>query len=96
MSSVEVHCWNVFWAGTVLAREGHEEQLALAQATALRFGRRDPAPLEGQLRTPCLLSSYFLATGRVGLNIEFAGQYPPPQVTSISTGRHTPTRRSTR
>ena len=74
---IDLHCWNVFWAGTVLAREGHDEQVALAEATAMRFGRRSPAPPEGRhrLTTPCLLSNYFLATGRVGMCIEFAGQY---------------------
>ena len=74
---IDLHCWNVFWAGTVLAREGHDEQMALAEATAFRFGRRSRAPAEGQdgLATPCLLSSYFLGTGRVGLSIELAGQY---------------------
>jgi len=73
---IDLHCWNVFWGGTVLARDGHDPAIELAQATALRFGKRTEAPPDAERRgRPCLLSAYFNDTGRVAIAVEFAGQY---------------------
>ena len=75
--SIDLHCWNCFWATTALARDGHELAIRLAGVTALRFAKRTewhPGAKERPV-LPCTLSAYFNDTGRAALCIEFAGQY---------------------
>ena len=72
----DLHCWNAFWAATALPRKSNPESVRLAQAIALPFIRLmdDPVPAQPPPAN-CNLGSYFSSTGRVGLAIEFAGQY---------------------
>ena len=74
---IDLHCWNLFWATSVLAREGHDMAERLANVTALRFGKRTGWYPERDERPvlPCTLSAYLNDTDRAAICIEFAGQY---------------------
>ncbi len=75
--SIDLHCWNIFWATTALVREGHDLANRFAEVSALRFARRTEWKPEIKDRpvVPCLLTAYFNDTERTGICIEFAGQY---------------------
>jgi len=74
---IDLHCWQKRRAATALAREGREDSLRLAEATALRFGRHSKPGGDASERpkTPCTLSTYFHDTDRTAIAVEFAGQY---------------------
>lgn len=73
----DLHCWNCFNAATALAREGNELSTRLARASSLRFGRQMPWYAEVAARpvVPCVLTAYFVDTGRGAICMEFSGQY---------------------
>ena len=74
---IDLHCWQHLRAATGLTRANREDCAALVNATGLPFARASEWRPEITERpvTPCTLSSYFNDTDRVGICIEFSGQY---------------------
>ena len=74
--NIDLHCWQIARATTVLARSDVEMSVKLAEASAVRFGRRRPGrqrETEGP-RFPCVLTVYFNDSGRSAICIELSGQ----------------------
>ena len=74
---IDLHCWQHLRAATGLTRAGRDDCVALVNSTGLPFARASEWHPEITERpvTPCTLSSYFNDTDRVGICIEFSGQY---------------------
>ncbi|MDP6780063.1 MAG: succinylglutamate desuccinylase/aspartoacylase family protein, partial [Candidatus Latescibacteria bacterium] len=74
--NIDLHCWQIARATTVLARSDVEMSIELAGASAVRFGRRRPGrkkETEGP-KFPCVLTAYYNDSGRSAICIELSGQ----------------------
>lgn len=74
---LDLHAWNAHMAATALSRKGLAESMRLGQEIGVPFARRVELFPDVKERPilPCTLTSLFHDTGRVGLCVEFSGQY---------------------
>jgi len=70
---VDLHCWSHFWANTVLCREGYDKSIELAKATGITLIQKRKSTPDKPY--PNTLGSIFNNQGKVGITIEFSGQY---------------------
>jgi uncharacterized protein len=73
---VDLHCWQSMRDSAIIPRYDNAESMTLAKASRLPFIiYKTEQKTKAEPHFPCLLSDYYNDSGRVGLCVEFSGQF---------------------